>query len=174
MAEEKRTDRHRIRFLHIFMVGLCVLLAASVLYSNLARRRGITGVKEETPANNVRTLLMAALAYQATYKMLPPTLSSLGPPPGGQQESATNAGLIDARLASGTKNSYVYRYIPTAGSQSERFESFTITADPIGTESPDRPHYFSDQTAVVRVETGRAATVASPRDEWQPTRKTGN
>jgi hypothetical protein len=157
--------RHRILVLGAILAGLCGLLAASVLYSNLTRKRGIVCATEETPASNVRLLLTAVFSYQAGYKVFPPALSSLGPPAKGQQESGARGGFIGVLLASGTKNGYVYRYIPTAGRQTGRIDSFTITADPINAESPDQPHYFSDQTGVVRVESGRTAAAVSPPDE---------
>jgi|SRR5690349_22971011 len=140
------------------VAALAALLVSGALYSNYARKHGIVGVTEDTPAFNVRVLLTAVLAYEAKYNSLPPNLSSLGPPSAGKQVSGGAANLIDSRLAVGSKNGYVYHYIPNGPS-----EAFIITADPTGDGSPTAYHYFSDQTAVVRVEPGHAATAASQR-----------
>lgn len=115
---------------------------------------GVIGATEETPAQNIRVLIVAVLEYQVKYKSLPRSLSSLGPPPKGKEANCDAANLIDPRLALGSKNGYVFQYSRNLG-------SFTITADPGGGGTPNSFHYFSDQTGVVRAESGRAATIAS-------------
>jgi len=148
-------SHRRLRIVYGFIAGFCILFAAWVSYSNLASKRAIVGVTEDTPANNMRTLLLSLASYEIEYKRLPPSLSVLGPPPAGKGTSPEAAGFIDSRLASGTKNDYLYRYIP-ADSKSN---SFTITADPI--RSSKQSHYFADQTAVIRVESGHSAAATS-------------
>ena len=138
------------------VAALGVFLASAVFYSNYARKHGIVGVTEDTPAHNVRVLLTAVVVYVAEYNSLPPSLSSLGPPSAEKQVNSDAANLIDSRLAVGNKNGYVFHYVPNASS-----ESFIITADPSGNGSPASSHYFSDQTGAVRVESGRVATGAS-------------
>jgi len=108
------------------------------------------------PSNNVRVLLISVFDYETEYNSLPPSLSSLGPPSTGNEASRDAYNMIDSRLASGNKNGYVYRYVPNA-----RSKSFFITADPSGNGSPSPLHYFSDQTGVVRFESGQAATGSS-------------
>ena len=138
------------------VAALAALLVSGALYSHYARKH--MGVTEDTPAFNVRVLLTAVLEYEAKYNSLPPNLSSLGPPSAGKQVSGEAANLIDSRLAVGSKNGYLYHYIPNGPS-----EAFIIAADPTGDGSPTAYHYFSDQTGVVRVEPGHAATAASQR-----------
>ena len=138
------------------LVALGIFVASAIFYSNFARTHGVIGVTEDTPANNVRVLLTAVIAYEAKYNSLPPTLFSLGPPSKGKEAGPDAANFIDSLLALGSKNGYVFHYVPNALS-----ESFFITADPSGNGSPATFHYCSDQTGVVRVETGRAATGSS-------------
>lgn len=138
------------------LLAVVALGASGLLYSNYARKRGIIGVTEDTPTFDVRVLLTALISYEAEYNSLPANLTSLGPPSAGKQVNSEAANLVDLRVASGTKNGYVYHYIPNMASR-----SFIITADPSDYDSPNAFHYFSDQTAVVRVESGRAATAAS-------------
>lgn len=140
------------------LIALGIFLAFVVFYGNYARTRGVIGVTEDTPANNVRVLLFAVVAYEAKYNSLPPSLSSLGPPSTGKEANRDAANLIDSRLALGSKNGYVFHYVPNALS-----ESFSITADPSGNGSPASFHYFSDQTGIVRVQSGHAASASSQR-----------
>ena len=142
----------------VALIALGVFLAFVVFCGNHARTHGVIGVTEDTPANNVRVLLAAVVAYEAKYNSLPPSLSSLGPPSTGKEANRDAANLIDSRLALGSKNSYVFHYVPNALS-----ESFLITADPSGNGSPVSFHYFSDQTGIVRVESGHAAGSSSQR-----------
>ena len=114
---------------------------------------GPIGVTEDTPASSVRVLLTAVTAYEQQYNALPLTLSSLGPSPSGQA-TRDAANLIDARLASGNKSGYLFRYVPNAASK-----SFFIAADP--GDGNASIHFFADQTGVLRVESGYAASEAS-------------
>jgi len=111
---------------------------------------------EDTPANNIRGLLFSVVAYETEYNALPPSLSSLGPPSTGKEANRDAYNQIDSRLASGSKNGYVYHYVPNPQSK-----SFFITADPSGKSSTSPLHYFSDQTGVIRFESGKAAAGSS-------------
>jgi hypothetical protein len=153
-------DSMRIRFKTLILVALIALgiLAFVVFYGNYAIRSRVICLTGDHPARNVRVLVSAIIAYEAEYNSHPPSLSSLGPPSTGKAPSRDAADLIDSRLALGNKNGYVFHYVPNALS-----ESFSITADPSGNGSPASLHYFSDQTGVVRVESGHAATGSSQR-----------
>ena len=140
----------------VAVVASGIFLASAVFYSSYARKHGVIGVTEDTPANNVRVLLTAVVAYEAEYNSLPPSLASLGPPSTGKEANRPAANLIDSRLASGSKNGYVFHYVPNAKSA-----SFFITANPIGNGSLASLHYFSDHTGIVRVESGHAASRSS-------------
>jgi hypothetical protein len=131
-------------------------LAFAVFYLAFDTKRGIVGWTEDTPANNIKALLISIIAYETEYNVLPPSLSSLGPPSAGKEANRDAFNEIDARLASGNKNGYVYRYVPNAQSK-----SFFITADP-SDNNGSRLHYFSDQTGVVRFESGHGASSSSP------------
>jgi hypothetical protein len=138
------------------VVASGIFLASAVFYLIYDTKRGIVGVTEDTPAGNVRVFLFAVAAYETEYNTLPPSLSSFGPPSTGKEANRDADNFIDSRLASGSKNGYVYHYVLNAQSK-----SFFITADPSGNGSPASLHYFSDQTGVVRFESGHAATGSS-------------
>jgi type IV pilus assembly protein PilA len=141
--------------------GLLVLLFSYGLYSNLSQRMIL---RSDVAAPSLRTILTGIIEYQHTYKTYPPTLSALGGAPATCATVATAAAacLIDNVLASGEKSGYIFRYKAIDASPSGRLDAFTITSDPVNEGSTKQRHFFTDQTGVIRVETGRPATAASP------------
>ena len=136
-----------------------VLLAGFAPYSNRLRARMVDG---QPPASRyLREALTALIMYEVEYKTLPATLTALGQPQHGGAVNAEGADLIDSKLASGVYFGYVYGYVPTKSARTGKFDAFTITADPAGFELPGQLHYFTDETAVIRVESNRPATAAS-------------
>jgi len=150
----------KIRYIFLAACGfLALTLVGDAIYAKLTRDR-ITA-DAETPSWDVRILETALVSYSSTYGNLPEKLSMLGPPPQGQKETATFAGLVGDQLASGNTLGYhfSYRRIALRGERSS--EEYELTADPIDSSDPKQPHYFTDQTAIVRIEFGRPATAQS-------------
>jgi type IV pilus assembly protein PilA len=154
--------KHRVKRIAIVIVGgPFVLLLAYGLYSNLSLR---IIRRSDVAAPSLRVILTGIIEYEHTYKTYPPTLSALGGAPAtcATAATATAACLIDNVLASGEKSGYSYRYKAIDTTQNGRFDAFTVTADPVQEGSTKQRHFFTDQTGVIRVETGRPATAASP------------
>jgi hypothetical protein len=151
----------RVKRIEIGTLGLLVLLLAYGLYSNLSRRMIR---RSDVAAPSLRVILTGIIEYEHAYKTYPPTLSALGGVPATCATVATAAAacLIDDVLASGEKSGYIFRYRAIDTSRSGRFDAFTLTADPVNGGGTKQRHYFADQTGVIRVETGRPATAASP------------
>jgi hypothetical protein len=147
---------HAMRFGIGALVGLLVLVLAFAIYL-------WQSLQLEKPAT-MRSLLAGMGEYKRLYKAYPPTLSALGGDVEMCSKGATSAAacLIDDVLASGEKSGYSIRYKPIDTLRNGKFDAFTINADPIAPERPKQPHFFTDQTGVIRVETGRPATAASP------------
>lgn len=139
------------------VVGLLALLLAFGLF--LWRWNPL-----DRPVRTIPTILAGMELYKQTYKTYPPALSALGGAPATCTTVATAAAacLIDNVLASGEKSGYILRYKAIDTLQSGRFDAFTLTADPVNGGSTKQRHFFTDQTGVIRVETGRPATAASP------------
>lgn len=92
----------------------------------------------------MRTVTTAQILYERKYKSYG-TLAQLAP-----------EGTLDPSLASGNKSSYTFTIAILGGGT-----SFTCNADP--QEEPAKlKHYFVNDTCVIRVNTGAAATAASP------------
>jgi hypothetical protein len=96
-----------------------------------------------------------------TYKSFPATLAALEPPKHGGIANADAANLVDSKLAAGVYLGSVFHYAPTASARTGKFEAFTITAGPEGSEVGNKLYYFTDQTAVIRVESNHPATAVS-------------
>jgi hypothetical protein len=106
---------------------------------------------------------MGLQIYKRTYKTYPPTLSSLGGSPtqcaAGGSSSATC--LVDDFLAKGEKSGYLYSY-SAIDSTGRGVDAFSLTADAINGGSSKQPHYFADQTGIIRIELGHSAARTSP------------
>lgn len=149
--------KRQMKRIAIGTVGLLVLLLAYGLY--LWRWNPL-----DTAVPTMPTILAGMELYKQTYKTYPPTLSALGGVPATCATVATAAAacLIDNVLASGEKSGYILRYKAIDTLRSGRFDAFTLTADPVNGGGTKKRHFFTDQTGVIRVETGRPATAASP------------
>jgi type II secretory pathway pseudopilin PulG len=146
-----------------FGLGLATSLVylAAIAIPNLLRAR--MAANQASAVASVRTLNTAAITYVATYaKGFPPTLSALGPPPGGGAPNANAAGLIDGVLASARKSGYDFTYSPGETDADGRVKTYAIHADPIKPGNTGQNHYFTDQTGVIRQETDRPANEQSP------------
>jgi hypothetical protein len=137
-------------------LGLVIFVAAFGLY--LWRSFPL-----EKPTT-MTTLVTAMEMYKLGYKSYPPLLSALGGNPEAYAKGATPTAscLIDDVLASGEKSGYRIRYKAIDTLSTGHFDAFTINADPLAPERPEQRHYFTDETGVVRVETGRPASAISP------------
>jgi hypothetical protein len=148
--------KHQVKRIAVgAVVGLLVLLSAFGLY--------LWRFPFVRPVRTMPTILAGMELYKQTYKTYPPALSALGGAPATCATVATAAAacLIDDVLASGEKSGYIFRYKAIDASRSGRFDAFTLTSDPIH-EGTKQRHFFTDQTGVIRVESGRPATAASP------------
>jgi hypothetical protein len=118
-------------------------------------------VHEVSPISQVRVLVTALISYESSYGAFPASLSELGGAETGKESSSSAAGLIDLPLASGHTTGYIFLYKPTASKRNGRNDLFMITADPDDKKNPSLPHYFVDQTGVIRVEMSSQASANS-------------
>ncbi len=94
---------------------------------------------ERMALENLRKLAEAVETYRRTYMSLPESLSSLGPPSQGSpaqgspaQASATReaAALVDAELAAGAKDGYVFRIVIAGASALGAPAKYELAATP--------------------------------------------
>jgi type II secretory pathway pseudopilin PulG len=140
-----------------------ILIIAAIAIPNMLQAR--MAANEAMAIVSLRTLNAACEAYSMTYGVFPPSLASLGPAAPGKGPSADLANLVDSSLASGVKSGYIFDYAIYQGRDrnGKRLpQTYAITAAPITPNATGRRYFFTDQSAVIRAETGQAATADSP------------
>jgi len=116
---------------------------------------------------SLRAINTAAKAYSAAYKRgFPPTLAVMGPPETeflffSAKKSEKAAGLIGRALASGTNPHYRFTYVAGPVDRTGKIVTYTAQADPT-TLDRGLPHYFTDQSGVIRFEEKKEANQESP------------
>ncbi len=126
--------------------------------------------REDTAIADLRAVATALETYRRAYGKLPDALTALGPaPPSGVSPEA--AGLLDAELASGTKDGYSIRYTitpPTAHlpeDEASKAETFSLAASPTEYGKTGLRSFFLDSSGVLRGadKQGGIATASDPR-----------
>ncbi len=143
--------------IELLIVIAIILIIAGMAIPNLLRAR-ISG-NEASAATSMRTIASACIMYNTTYGRYPDKLSSLGSSNGATPTSAA-ADLLDQVLApaggvnSASKSGYVFTYTGSTF-------VYTVTAVPASLNLSGIRYFFSDQTGVIRVNAGAAATSSS-------------
>jgi type II secretory pathway pseudopilin PulG len=132
--------------------------------------RGDLDAREDKAIANLRQLASALETYRRAYGKPPDSLAPLGPaPPGGISPEA--AGLVDADLASGSKEGYAFRYtvVLAAGSlpeaEANKSAGFVLAATPTEYGKSGRRSFFLDSAGVLRGadKQGSVATSTDPK-----------
>jgi type IV pilus assembly protein PilA len=137
-----------------------ILLIAAFAIPNLTRPK--SAANEASAISSLRDIARAAIEYQDAYHGYPPGLSALGPPPAGHAPDADGAGLIDARLTSGSKNGYTFQYHAASSQGDGVFDGFDANADPITPGTTGARHFHIDESGVIRVWMSAPASRDSP------------
>lgn len=142
--------------LPLLLLGFLILVPT---LPSSRRSAGKVEMNESRALGSMRSISTAQIAYASTYETgFSASLTSLGEPAEGSAPSATVAGLVDNRTASGATAGYQIDYKP-GPVEGGRITTFTVTARPTEYGCSARKSYFSDQTGVIRVtDENRAAT----------------
>jgi len=150
--------------IELLVVVAIILIVAAVAVPNLLRSR--MSANEASAVASMRTVLTSEIVYASLYTVgFSPNLTSLSDggavanciPPA--LPSVNSACLLDANVASGTKNGYVFGYVPTAGGATN--SSFKLNADPANPGAGQR-HFYTDESNVLRVNILVAASTSDP------------
>jgi type IV pilus assembly protein PilA len=153
---KRATKARGFTLLELLVVLIIVLIISALAVANLMRSK--IAANEASAASSLRVLNSACANYSVTWAVgYPLTLNYLGP---GNPPTATAADLIDSLLAAGTKAGYNISYIsaPPSGGQ---VRSYTLSASPVIPGLTGSRYFFTDQTGIIRQNSGAPATVAS-------------
>lgn len=148
------------RGIRVVIVAALISIAVGLAIQAVDRK-----LRQETLASStgsIRTINAAAVTYRQLYGKYPPSLSALGSPHEGQSTSAAASGLIDDVLASGEKAGYQYEYHQIQSPGKDPSDGYEVRASPIDRKLNQQPYFFTDQTGIVRMEFGHAASATSP------------
>jgi type IV pilus assembly protein PilA len=137
--------------IELLIVVAIILIIAAIAIPNLLRAK--MSANEASAVGSLRTLNTSAVAFSTTYGNYPPSLASLGP---SSAPSSTAADLIDSVLSGGTKSGYTFTWSAGTGNL-----SYSITAAPTTSGVTGQRGFFTDQSGVIRANSGGTATVAS-------------
>ena len=130
--------------IELLIVVAVIGIIAAVAIPNLVTSR--MAANEASAISSVRTLVTAQLTYSAT----------LGNGQYGAMADLQGANIVDTLLGSGTKEGYTFATVPNAAI------SFTVNANPVTAGTTGQRRFYSDQTGVIRVNTGGAAGPGDP------------
>ena len=141
--------------IELLIVVAVILVIAAIAIPNFIRSK--MRANETSAAANLRTISTGEVVYSTTYGIgYSPSLAALGGDP--TVPDATQAGLIDSVLSSGTKSGYQYTYAVITTDGNGNVTSYSLNADPsIPGTSGDR-HFYTDQSAIIRFNTTATAS----------------
>jgi prepilin-type N-terminal cleavage/methylation domain-containing protein len=154
----KKRKQSGFSLIELLIVVAIILVIAAIAIPNLMASR--MAANESSSVQETRAITTAEVVYSTQYNIgFSPLLVNLGD---GSSISSTSAGLIDSVLAAGTKSGYQFTYVALNPDAANHYQTFTLNADPLNPGYSGRKHFFTDQSAVIRVNLSAASTVSDP------------
>ena len=161
-----RNKQKGFSLIELLIVVAIILIIAAIAIPNLIRSK--MAANEASAVASIRTVNTSEVVYSSTYNVanvFSANLLALGD--GGATANCTvsavpnssNACLLDPALEIATattssKSGYYFTYVGGVG-------NYTINANPVQLNSTGVRGFFSDQSVVIRANSGAAATVGS-------------
>jgi type IV pilus assembly protein PilA len=135
--------------IELLIVVAIILIIAAIAIPNLLKSR--IAANEASAVSSMHAIITAEITYStiSSPSGFSPTLNALGP---GQGD------YIDANLAGGQKSGYNFTYAPIGVAP---YPAYTFNVDPIIRSVTGQRSFYTDQTNVMRYNTG---AVAGPND----------
>ena len=142
--------------IELLIVVAIILIIAAIAIPNLLRSR--IAANQASAVGSCRTINTAQINYSLTYNSgYSSSLVQLGPGEGAIP-TASAADLIDSVLSTGMKSGYKLTYTPGSAVEG-KINTYTITAEPHAPGTTGTNFYFTDESGVIRQNSG------SPADE---------
>jgi type IV pilus assembly protein PilA len=136
----------------VVMAIIAIILAVGIPILSKARLNAV----ETMVVREMHTIGQCQTQYQSQFGKYAATLAELGPPVKGGAEGPQAANLIQANLASGEKNGYLFMLTTNAG-------GFTVVASPKVFGSTGRRTFYLDLDGIVHENWGpELASADSP------------
>jgi type IV pilus assembly protein PilA len=162
-GETMRKDDRGFSLIELLIVVAIILIIAAIAIPNLLKSR--IAASQASAVGSLHTLNAVETMYASTYNTgFSPTLSCLGPGAGGASGPSA-AGMIDSGLAGNgnTSTRQGYRFIYSATPDSAgRYETYTITAEPITPGTTGTAYFYTDQSGVIRQNSTGPASASDP------------
>jgi len=154
----KSREARGFSLIELLIVVSVILIIAAIAIPNFLRSK--MRANEASAVSSLRSITTAEVVYCTTYNVgYSSTLPALGG--NGGTISASNAGLIDSVLSSGSKSGYTFTYAPTSSDANGNILTYTANADPVLVGTTGDGHYYVDQTSIIRV---NQIAIAGPND----------
>ena len=149
--------KHGFTLIELMIVVAIIAIIAAIAIPNLLRSK--MSANEASAASSMRLISTSEVAFQ-TAAFRDTNTDGTGDFGDLAALAGTTPPFIDNVLGSGTKQGYAFAAVPVDGTAAAP-PTYTATGTPLGANQGSR-NYFVDESGVVRVAQGAAATVASP------------
>jgi type IV pilus assembly protein PilA len=142
--------------IELLVVVAIILIIAAIAIPNLLGSK--MAANEASAVGVLRTVNASCVSYSTTWGAgFPVSLSNLGP---ARPATAAAADLVDSVVAGGTKGGYTLTYVSSAPNNGKVL-TYTISASPVVPGKSGKRYFFTDQSGVIRYNSGGPATLTS-------------